>query len=216
MKKKGVLIIDAGHGGFVKGSLPYLTKGKKAFHEGYDMHDRGWFYEGVSNRQTANILAEMCKGMQVPYTMLHHYHYDTPLRLRASQANLMATKFPGSVLVSIHSNSFDRKAKGFEVYTSPGVTKSDAIAESIYHQVDSQFNDGGWEGNKMGVRMRPDRSDGDHDKEARFWMLTKTICPAVLVENLFFDNRDEALMLMSRDTHEMFASCILNAYLENT
>jgi len=45
--------------------------------------------------------------------------------------------------------------------------------------------------------MRHDYSDGDPDKEARFTILTKTVCPAVLTENLFFDNRDECRFMLS-------------------
>jgi N-acetylmuramoyl-L-alanine amidase len=46
-------------------------------------------------------------------------------------------------------------------------------------------------------RFREDRSDGDADMEEDFYVLRKTTCPALLVENLFFDNRREAEFLLS-------------------
>ena len=39
--------------------------------------------------------------------------------------------------------------------------------------------------------MRTDFSDGDLDKERRFYVLTKTKMPAVLTENFFMDNFEE-------------------------
>ncbi len=40
-------------------------------------------------------------------------------------------------------------------------------------------------------RLRTDYSDGDLDKERRFYVLTKTKMPAVLTENFFMDNLEE-------------------------
>ena len=39
--------------------------------------------------------------------------------------------------------------------------------------------------------MRRDFKDGDNDKEARFTMLTKTNCPAILTESGFYTNREQ-------------------------
>ena len=53
--------------------------------------------------------------------------------------------------------------------------------------------------------MRADTSDNDHDKEARFFVLTRTVMPAMLVEHLFFDNYDDASLLMDDEIVERFA-----------
>ncbi len=39
--------------------------------------------------------------------------------------------------------------------------------------------------------MRTDYSDGDLDKERRFYVLTRTKMPAILTENFFMDNFEE-------------------------
>ena len=44
-----------------------------------------------------------------------------------------------------------------------------------------------------------DMTDGDADKEARFYMLTQTWCAAVLTENLFQDNRQDVDYLLSEE-----------------
>ena len=46
-------------------------------------------------------------------------------------------------------------------------------------------------------KFREDLSDHDADKEENFYVLRKTNCPALMVENLFFDNRAEAEFLLS-------------------
>jgi N-acetylmuramoyl-L-alanine amidase len=51
-------------------------------------------------------------------------------------------------------------------------------------------------------------SDGDMDWEEGFYILRKSLCPAVLTENFFMDNRDDLEYIQSRagkqaivDTH---------------
>ena len=59
--------------------------------------------------------------------------------------------------------------------------------------------------------MLADLSDGDHDFEAGFYMVTKTICPAVLVESFFYDNKTDFDYLMSEAGKEAIA----NWYVES-
>ena len=68
--KKTALIIDAGHGGIDPITGEYTTPaniGKKTNHKGYEFHNAGWFYEGVSNRIWAQMFAEKAikQGYQV-------------------------------------------------------------------------------------------------------------------------------------------------------
>jgi N-acetylmuramoyl-L-alanine amidase len=73
-----------------------------------------------------------------------------------------------------------------EVWTSPGKTRSDALATAIGEALASTF---------PAVPMRRDDSDFDLDKEGRLYVLTQTICPAVLVECGFVSNDAEAVRL---------------------
>ena len=85
------------------------------------------------------------------------------------------------------------------MYTSPGQTAADQIAESIYNAFVKSFK------SEPVYMQRGDLSDGDHDREARFSMLTKTVAPAVLGEMLFFVNIDDARYLMSDHGQEVIA-----------
>lgn len=98
------------------------------------------------------------------------------------------------LLVSIHCNAAGNgsqwmKASGWEAYTSPGRTKADRLAECFYKHAEKEL--------AADFRVRVDRSDGDSDKEASFYILAKTRCPAILTENLFMDNRNDVRFLLS-------------------
>ena len=59
---------------------------------------------------------------------------DLSLAYRVRVANQYNSK--ETIFISIHSNAFNTKAKGFEIYTSKGVTQSDFLAESIANQIE--------------------------------------------------------------------------------
>ena len=42
-------------------------------------------------------------------------------------------------------------------------------------------------------------SDGDPDCENQFYILRKTLCPAVLSENFFHDNREDLAFITSEE-----------------
>lgn len=95
------------------------------------------------------------------------------------------------IYVSLHVNASGNgqwmQARGWEVYTSPGKTKSDILATCMGNAAKNYLGDL--------TTIRSDWSDGDPDKEAKFFILTKTKCPAVLVENLFMDNQEDLKLL---------------------
>ena len=121
------------------------------------------------------------KGYKVLYTVKPDDHRDPSLSSRVSFAN--SYKADEALYISIHNNAAPKPgtASGFEIFTSPGKTASDDLADSIYVNVESFYK-------TLGLKMRSALSDGDYDKEHSFYVLTKTKMPAVLLECLFFDN----------------------------
>ena len=63
-------------------------------------------------------------------------------------------------------------------------------------------------------KIRTDYSDGDADKEARFYMLQKSQCPAILTENLFMDNETDCRKLMDDDFREQIAEAHVRAIFQ--
>lgn len=82
------------------------------------------------------------------------------------------------------------QARGWEAWTSAGQTKADKLADSLYAAAGRLL---------PGVKIRKDMTDGDPDKESRFYILKHTKCPAVLTENLFQDNKEDVDFLLSEE-----------------
>ena len=104
------------------------------------------------------------------------------------------------LFVSIHCNSaVSPNAAGYEVWTSPGDTEGDALATCIYAQIAIEFPD------RTG---RADYSDGDPDKESRFYVLVHTDAPACLVEMAFISNDEEEALLSDSAWQDRYATAI--------
>lgn len=191
MKRK-IILLDPGHGGIHPDTCEYTTAPHKmAYHEGHWMHHDKWFFEGAWNRAFALELGAALAQTGIPflYTVpFERWHEDVSLGERISYANCLY-QLHDVLFISIHANAHDTTVRGWQVHTSPGETQSDAIAQHLWDEVQQEF------GNS--ITMRSDTSDGDADYENKFKVLTQTRCPAILGENLFFDNTEDALLLMN-------------------
>lgn len=204
MKKSNYLwAIDAGHGGMKDGK--YVTAPSKM----YTYEDGMVIYEGVVNRSIATILYNKLIDHHIDFALLYDEIADTTLDNRCLRVNKMhhknklSKKYLDVITLSIHSNA--GHGKGFEVWTSPGPTKSDVVAEYFCRKYIEHFPQ---------YPFRSDVVDFDLDKEAKFKMLVGTAGPSVLVENLFFDTRDEAEYLLSLEGQNAIADCMLMAILQ--
>lgn len=132
---------------------------------------------------------------------------------RCKIVNALCSRFgkANCIYISIHVDAAGstgewRTAGGWTAYTSRGRTRADALATCLYEAAQvaladyaAQFE----EKRKRGLYdakqkpFRTDYSDGDPDKEAGFYVLAHTVCPAVLTENLFQDNRADVEFLTS-------------------
>lgn len=184
------IFLDAGHGGIDPRGNYTTFPGKCYYHKNRDFHKGGWFYEGVSNRNITYKVAEKLTAMRYYPVIVSHPYIDTSLTHRSNLANHLSTSFKRNVFISNHSNavSSTNKARGFEIFTSPGHTKSDDFAKIYFDNMQASFKDE--------ITYRP-ASDTKCDKEARFTVLTNTIMPAILTEHLFFDNVHDADLLFS-------------------
>lgn len=142
---------------------------------------------------------------------------DVTLGERARRVNAWCGKLGTNnvILVSIHCNAAGNgswmKAGGWCAFTSPGQTKADSLATDLYYAADLAlakykeiFPVLQTKGEYGSVQrpIRTDYSDGDPDYEARFYILVKTKCPAVLTESLFQDNHADVAFLLSDEGKE--------------
>lgn len=186
------ILVDPGHG--------IDTPGKRS--------PDGSFLEYLWNRQVSDILIPMLRDEGLDADLVVTETNDITLRTRAMRVNRVCDRMgAGNVLLlSIHANAagdgrYWTTATGWECHTSPGNTKSDLLAECLYQSFGMEFPE---------KRMRRDFSDGDSDKESNLYMLVKTKCPAVLLENFFFDNKTECAWLLQESTKERIARAIVN------
>ena len=190
-----LIAIDAGHGG-VNRFGKYTTAPAKQFFHGneYEFHDGGWFFEGVSNRRICDALCKILDKDGIKYVKVHHPTLDTPLSRRVEIAN----KAKASLYISNHSNaSPTHTARGWEVFTGRGETRSDLAATILFEEMKSRFKDT--------ITYRTDWRDHDPDKEENFFVLRATRMPAILVENFFFDNLLDAQFVHRKSVIEEIA-----------
>lgn len=188
---KKLWLIDAGHGGMIKGT--YTTAPNKMF-----KHINGEIaYEGVINRTLKNYLIEINKALGLSYVDVSASEEDLSLTSRVKYANLLHAEYKNCVYLSLHSNA--GKGTGYEIFTSPGEDESDKHATLLMDKISKAF---------PVFKVRHDYTDGDIDKEALFYVLTATKCPSILFENLFFDNFLDFKYLSTPDYHKKLAGVI--------
>ncbi len=166
-----IVLLDNGHGGLINGE--YQTKGKRK-----DWGNGQIVYEGEFNRAIVNGIIEQLTDLKIPYINIAPEYWDVRLETRVGRANKMFGH--KCFYLSVHSNAGG--GKGSEIFTSPGDTKSDKIATIFGEEYKNEFPN---------QKLRTDFSDGDLDKERRFYVLTKTKVPAILTESFFMDNFEE-------------------------
>ena len=191
-----LILIDPGHG--------IDTSGKRS--------PDGKFLEYLWNRQIADLLLDRFMIMGIDASLVVTETNDISLSTRVQRVNKMCSKIGASniILLSIHSNAAGdgskwMSAQGWSCYTSKGDTKSDVIAECLYDAFEAEFAD---------RKIRKDMSDGDRDWEENFYVLKKSKCPAVLLENFFYDNRDECAWLLKDETKERIADAIVKGIIK--
>lgn len=182
-----IVLIDAGHG--------IDTPGKRS--------PDSSFLEYLWNREVADLIYWKLLCMGVDARLVVTETNDIPLSTRVQRVNKVCS-LVGShnvLLVSVHSNAAGNgktwmNAKGWSCYTTKGQTKSDIVAECLYDSFEEEFKD---------RKIRKDTQDGDRDWEENFYIIHKTKCPAVLLENFFYDNKEECSWLLEKITKERIA-----------
>ena len=189
------VLIDAGHG--------IDTPGKRS--------PDGKFREYLWNRQIADLVIARLVARGIDASLVVTETNDLSLSTRVQRVNRICNQVGAAnvIIVSIHANAAGdgskwMSAQGWSCYTSKGNTRSDVIAEHLYDAFEKEFPE---------KKIRKDMSDGDRDWEENFNVLQKSKCPAVLIENFFYDNQEECAWMMLRTTMERIANAIVNGLM---
>lgn len=184
------ILIDNGHGN--------NTPGKRS--------PDGFLRESYYTREIAAEVVYALRRQGYDAELLVPELYDVKLIERVHRVNVYCQAYGASevLLVSIHCNAAGNgkewmKGRGWEAWTSTGQTEGDKLAECLYESAPNSF--------APGTAIRTDWNDGDPDKENQFTILAKTLCPAVLTENFFMDNKEDVDYLLSEEGKEAIIKC---------
>ena len=190
------ILIDPGHG--------IDTPGKRS--------PDGLFLEYLWNRQVADLILEGLVSAGVDASLVVTETNDVTLRNRVNRINTICNRVGASnvLLVSVHANAAGNgsawmNASGWSCYTSKGKTRSDQVAECLYDAFEAEFPE---------RKIRKDMSDGDRDWEENFYVLAKSKCPAILLENFFYDNREECAWMLQEETKRRIASAAVKGIIK--
>ena len=186
------ILIDNGHG--------IQTKGKRS--------PDGQLLEYAYTRDLARRIVSILKARGYDSELLVPEDDDIPLseRVRRINAHCQALGKTNVILISIHVNAAGDGSKwmnatGWSCYTCKGQTESDRLATCLYDAAIKNF---------PGRRIRTDYSDKDPDWEENFYILKKSLCPAVLTENFFMDKLSDRDYLQS----EVGKQAIVDTHIE--
>lgn len=186
--KKLVIILDPAHGEEVAGKRS----------------PDGLFREYKWSREVLKELKYKLK--QKGYEVFETNASDREIGLtkRADNANKIQRK--NKLVISLHSNAASNgqwsNARGYSIYTTKGQTKSDEYAQIFLEELKRAFPE---------IKGRFDLSDGDLDMEENFTILQKTTCPAILIEWLFQDNKEDVKLLMDQATNSKLVDTLIIA-----
>ena len=205
------IILDCGHG------MNDTTKGKYSpmlDSSEFNLRDltvyQNRFREGNFNRLIGQRLERMLKDAGFEVHIVNDSYKDNSLNDRVKKANQIAAKYgkDNCIYISIHSNAAGNgiawnNATGVSVHCCrKSSEKSKRLAQLIYkHVLDKGYN---------GNRSIPK----DHIWYNDFFVLKNTTMPAVLVENLFYDNKSDLKKLMSDEHRDVILSYLYNGILE--
>lgn len=189
-----LILIDNGHGN--------NTPGKRS--------PDGRLMEATYTREIASKVVSGLRRLGYYADLLTPELYDVSLLERVHRVNVKCQSLgkDNVLCVSIHCNAASngkewREATGWEIWTSVGRTRSDDLADHFVKMAKRHFE---------GQTIREwKKMDGERDKEAKFTILTGTMCPAVLTENFFMDSKKDVDYLLSTEGKSAIVRCHIDA-----
>lgn len=177
------IILDFGHG--------IDTLGKRS----PDNRLEEWRF----NRELGMIIYKMLREDGYNPVILVTEEEDISLKERCRRANELGKD---CILISVHGNAAGNngwnKARGWQCHTTIGETQADVLAKYLYSAAHDILD-------PVKIKVREYNGVNEQDWENDFYILKHTICPSVLVENLFYDNKDDMEIMLSDEGKSILA-----------
>ena len=188
---KYIWLLDPGHGGIINGT--YQTRGKRS----PPFPDGSILYEGEFNRDITSRIKGLCDAEGIECEDIVNSEHDVPLASRVARANTRHAADRRCRYLSIHANAWgDGKAfnaaHGASVYHYMTSKTGKDMATSLLNHVVLE----------TGLRARGVKANMSW---GNFYVLRKTTMPAILSENGFMTNLEDATNLMKDDFRQKVA-----------
>jgi len=207
--------VDSGHGG-INDKGEYVTPGKRAYHQGEQMHDgNGNYYEGHENRLMAEEFIEQCTKAGIQTIRTYHPWKDTPLSERTELVRSYLKRGYYGGMISFHTNAISssnskealESTQGFIIYSTREENSSDDFAKLAFKKVAAKLPN---------LEMRPDKKNKSECFSANFQVLRQTDIDdfpdfwAVLVERNFHTSAEGCKQAMEsrKECAEAFIEAI--------
>jgi N-acetylmuramoyl-L-alanine amidase len=166
---------------------------------GHGGSDTGCYSAAGDNESTYVLeMVKLVKDLLEPYVDVLLTREDNSF-VSLRERVLLANTEECDLFVSMHTNSsYNTSAQGYEVFTSRGQTKADELALKLASRHVESFP--------------AQRNRGI--KEAGYYVLKFTKCPAALIEFGFFSNPAEAEWLQMPETKRRLARSVANGILD--
>ena len=201
------IILDNGHGNNTPGKCSPLIDFN------YDKNctsvENGRFREYRFARRVVKTAIPKLKKLGYNVIELVPEEKDISLSERVKRINNYVKKYGSNncIMISTHVNAAGNSdkwlsARGWSIWTTKGENNSDKLATCLYEAAkenigkDKKYTDQ-FKNEKTQKPIRTDFSDGDADYESNFAIIKGSNCPAVLVENMFQDNKDDVKYIES-------------------
>lgn len=194
-RDKVVVMLDNGHAAETKGKCSPLLDEKLKSKYGMSRFKEYWYNREI----VSSLIMHLWENGVDVYDVVPEETKDIALTTRANRANrkYYAAKKEGktAIFISVHVNAAGNgnnwmNATGWSAWTTKGKTNSDKLAECLYDAAEEILT-------PLAKKIRTDKSDGDRDYEENFTVIYKTVCPSVLTENFFMDNKNDVEWLLS-------------------
>jgi N-acetylmuramoyl-L-alanine amidase len=200
---KYLWLIDCGHGG-IDANGHYTTAPAKM----HKFSDGLLIQEGVVNRAIGKKTTDLLSANNIKWLVINEDVNDTPLSARTNAVNKIYERNRNAVLISIHCNASpipEKPAQGLEIFAYDKASdKSKILAQAFCETAITNLSE---------FPLRKQRPNQLY-KLANFHMLRESNCPAILIENLFMDNRKEAEFLLSENGKDRLANWVASTILK--
>ena len=167
----------------------------------------GKVLEWEFNRRLVDRIVYYAEKMNIPVVVLDAEPVDVPLKQRVAKANMYGRNV---CYISVHGNAAGNgsnwmNARGWSIFTSKGYTKADPIAHIFVEEAEKLLPEIDCKVRKYSQKIY------EQDWEENFYVLKNTMMPAVLTENLFYDNKQDNAVMQSEEGIDILARIHANA-----